>query len=122
LPRIPPWARNPVGICLFALTFSSNVGQGSDVVPSPCNQGVTDTGLSGDACNDDDYNDPCEQERKKLQGWRDMFIQQIATIKDPAIRAKVTRDFAKWFNPDVKRHNSVCPKHKVDPIGPTAVK
>jgi len=43
--------------------------------------------------------------------------------KDPGIRAKQIREFARAFNPTVKEHNRVCPGHRVAPIpvGPSPV-
>jgi hypothetical protein len=84
LPRIPPWARNPAGFCLFALTFSSNVGEGSDVVPSDaCGDNSASSDEPGQ-CNDGE-SDKCKRLREKIENLRkEIFDKRIPDlVNDP---------------------------------------
>ncbi len=72
----------------------------------------------------DDQKDPCERERRRLQGNRDIFMRVVDAQTDPGRRARMLREFAELFNPIVETHNWTCPDHRVEPIeiGPRLIR
>jgi RHS repeat-associated protein len=117
--EIPPWAKNPVGLCLFAVTYSTPLSSNDEITPAVPQPGTcpnTQPPANDSQCRTSDY---CRQMHDMLEAWRLGLISELSELlgdtqgalgADPgwaALHQWIIQDIRN-FNEAVDKYNAIC--------------